>query len=207
MTHGYDRIYLDDAMCTLGALFDCAINNFELSPEDFEARFIVSGLADAFSRGDPWCVSGHSGIELAMEMMRRTGDCCPKACPDVSISSREYWAGMYLAYYQWQSGLPMREIFSRGLSLSLIVSMYDPMHEADVSVFAQRAGDIVNRHTRSAGLKTLRKLNGLTQKQLAERSGVSIRLIRAYEQGAIDITHAESATVSKLASALRTEAL
>ena len=54
-------------------------------------------------------------------------------------------------------------------------------------------------------LQMIRKERGLSQSQLADASGISIRMIQYYEQGANDINKAESLTVYKLAKALNCE--
>lgn len=51
-------------------------------------------------------------------------------------------------------------------------------------------------------LKFMREDKGLTQSSLAEKSGVSLRLIQAYEQGYKDINNAKVITVLQLAEAL-----
>ena len=51
-------------------------------------------------------------------------------------------------------------------------------------------------------LKQIRQSRGLTQSQLAEKSGVNVRMIQYYEQGYKDINTAEVMTVYKLATAL-----
>lgn len=51
-------------------------------------------------------------------------------------------------------------------------------------------------------LKQLRESKGMTQAALAEASGVSVRMIQYYEQGANDITKAEVMTIYRLAKAL-----
>jgi transcriptional regulator with XRE-family HTH domain len=51
-------------------------------------------------------------------------------------------------------------------------------------------------------LKKVRLMYGLSQKELAERSGVSLRLIQAYEQNYKDINKASVMNVLKLAAAL-----
>lgn len=53
-----------------------------------------------------------------------------------------------------------------------------------------------------SNMKRLRKEHGMTQAELAERSGVSIRMIQYYEQGRADINKAEALTVYRLANAL-----
>lgn len=51
-------------------------------------------------------------------------------------------------------------------------------------------------------LKATRTSKGMTQKDLAEKSGVNIRIIQHYEQGTKNINHASAETVLKLADAL-----
>ena len=51
-------------------------------------------------------------------------------------------------------------------------------------------------------LKYWREERGLTQSSLAEKSGVSLRLIQAYEQGYKDINKAQVVTALQLAEAL-----
>ena len=52
-------------------------------------------------------------------------------------------------------------------------------------------------------LKRQRRSAGLTQKELAERSGVKLRMIKAYEQNYQDISKAEALSVIKLAKVLK----
>ena len=51
-------------------------------------------------------------------------------------------------------------------------------------------------------LKRLRTASGLSQSQLAQSSGVSLRMIQAYEQGTKDINRAEGLSIYHLAQAL-----
>ena len=51
-------------------------------------------------------------------------------------------------------------------------------------------------------LKRIRKESGVTQLQLAEASGVNVRMIQHYEQGVKDINVAGALTVYKIAQAL-----
>lgn len=53
-----------------------------------------------------------------------------------------------------------------------------------------------------SNLKNIRKERGYSQKQLSELSGVNVRMIQFYEQGARDINIAQADTVYKLAQAL-----
>lgn len=52
-------------------------------------------------------------------------------------------------------------------------------------------------------LKGMREKRGLTQAELAERSGVSIRTVQAYEQGLKDINKAAAITLYRMSQILR----
>lgn len=51
-------------------------------------------------------------------------------------------------------------------------------------------------------LSDMRNKAGLSQPKLAEKSGVNVRMIQFYEQGAKDINGAKLKTLAKLAKAL-----
>lgn len=54
-------------------------------------------------------------------------------------------------------------------------------------------------------LQRIRKERGLTQKELAQKSGINIRMVQHYEQGMKDINKANAITVYNLAKALMVE--
>lgn len=54
----------------------------------------------------------------------------------------------------------------------------------------------------TTNLKLIRVMSGLSQAKLAEISGVNVRMIQHYEQGAKDINAAAALTVYRLAQAL-----
>ena len=115
--------------------------------------------------------------------------------------SKEYWAGYYLAQYQWYTAKSFSDIFSK-IPLSEIIDMYYIYHELDISHFI----DELNKRYKDKKLET--KLNmhrtyaELSQSELANRSGVSLRLIQLYEQRVNDINKAQAHTIYKLARAL-----
>ncbi len=51
-------------------------------------------------------------------------------------------------------------------------------------------------------LKEFREAKGLTQKELSEKSGVSLRMIQHYEQGRKQLAKANAVTVITLAKVL-----
>lgn len=60
-------------MTSLGAMLDYAVNTCGEDLNLFYARFLASGVADAFSRANPKYLGGMSGIELATLVASRTG--------------------------------------------------------------------------------------------------------------------------------------
>lgn len=199
--NAYDKIYLDDAIHNFGVMIDYAVNTVECPAEQFWNRFLVSSIAERFSRGAVDIIAGHSGIELAIMVFEETGKNLSKIETAISISSKEYWAGITLARYQWKTGLSFKEITARGLGLMQTIAMFNPMHEADQSNFDTLADKIIEIKNNS-WLKTIRNINGITQEQLSKKSEIPIRQIRAYEQEKIKIANAEYDTIKKLKTAL-----
>jgi len=68
-----------------------------------------------------------------------------------------------------------------GLDMCRVREMFNPLHEADLSVFCQIADGIVSERTKLQPhwIKRLRKLNDITQEELSEMNGVPLRLITA----------------------------
>ena len=79
--------------------------------------------------------------------------------------------------------------------------MYNPFHEADVTKVLDELDLIMN--SQESKLKSARILRGLTQEELARRSGVSINTIRSYEQKTKDIMKAKVEIVLDLAKVLK----
>lgn len=204
MTHAYNEEYLDDAMKNLGDMVDYAVHDCGYKPDDFFELFISSGIAMQFERGNPKYVAGMSGVELAQAVLKNTNNITE--FPKASFSEeygREYWAGWILAYYQWFRKRRFQDIVSEGLSLSKVCDMYI-LHEADESKFVENADIIIERHKlqRKTKLQIIRKARRLTQQQLSNASGVSLRMIQLYEQRQNDINKAQVNVVVSLAHAL-----
>lgn len=205
MTHAYEETYLEDAMNNLGDMFDYAINDCGINGDDFFSHFIISGVADAFERGNPKYVAGLSGPELASEVIFRTQKQRPATQPsEDSDKSPEYWAGWILAYYQWFTARRFTDIRKLGLTIERLLYLYPTLHEADVSKFVDVAEQIrlKNISAEINNLQRIRKASGMTQKKLAEQSGASLRMIQLYEQRQQDINMAQAITLSKMARVL-----
>lgn len=200
MIHAYDESYLADAKDHLGDLFDYTVNTLGMNLRDAFERFAYSGVGEMFEKGHPLFLAGMSGSDLARRVLEATGRPGPYPKYEFTGYSREYWTGWTLAHFQWFSGIRFKDIDRYGLPIEAIREMYHPLHEADISKFLEIAGARVKLSTVS--LKKQRTNAGFTQAQLAQKSGVPLRLIRAYEQGTVALSHAEAGTAMRLARAL-----
>ena len=192
-------------MVNLATMFDCGINKYGLAAGLLFNRFITSGVSTQFERGNPAFTVGMSGLELFDAVIWRSGggEFTETQMSCSTGKSPEYWAGWVLAYYQWKSCRRFSDIRDAGLDLESVISMYNPMHEAGLEKFYDVAQEIVLKNELQRNkLKEARKRLGLTQKDLAEASGVTLRMIRAYEQKKQDLSKAEYATVASLARVL-----
>ena len=190
MNHAYDKQYLDDAMRNLGEAFDYAVNHCRIEIDDFLDLFIAGGIADQFGLGVAKYVSGMSGIELVWEVMERSG--WERELPEpeaVYDCSPEYWCGWILAYYQWYAGTSFRNIRAY-ISMREIWKLYPTLHEAAEDKFVDTMNRRIRRKHLPTKLQALRKSIGYSQKTLAEKSGVTLRMIQQYEQRAKDINKA-----------------
>ncbi|MEG2512707.1 MAG: helix-turn-helix transcriptional regulator [Acetivibrio sp.] len=207
MTHAYNEFYLDDAMQNMGDMLDYALVDCGYVPDAFFSWFISSGITAKIENGNPKYITGMSGVELAREVVfLTTGSYPTKERVIKDFTGREYWAGWILAYYQWYSRLEFDHMTENGLSLSEVLSLYI-LHEADQSKFVDTANEIISRHKleKPSKLTTIRKARDYTQCQLAEQSGVALRMIQLYEQRQNDINKAQAGTLLSLAKALGCE--
>ena len=202
MIHAYDEQYLNDAMCNLGEAFDFAANVCQVEPDDFLSMMISTGIAFQFERGVPKYVSGMSGTELALDVLRKSGIPAENAMARTEYScSPEYWTGWITACFQWHTGRSFQNILE-SLSMREVLRLYPILHE----VSEDRAIDALNRAILGKSLPTRlqsrRKDCGITQRELSEKSGVNLRTIQQYEHRSKDINKAAGATLRALAIAL-----
>ncbi len=200
--NAYNHMYLSDAQSNMGAMLDHAVYDLKWDLDEFYRAFINSGIARRFGDGDPRYIAGMSGIELAQEIVRiirgEMVDVIP-SCP--FDRSPEYWAGWAVAYYQWNSGSTFERV-EAVVPITEIADMYQPFHEADISKFVDELDRRISDRTRKTALARLRAYAGLTQKALAERAGVSVRMIQQYEQGQKSLAHARADVAVRLSRAL-----
>ncbi|MDY3305049.1 MAG: helix-turn-helix transcriptional regulator [Clostridia bacterium] len=189
--NAYDKSYLGKAQTTLGRMLDFAVYDLKLDLKDFFDRFIVSGVAYNFGYGDSATIAGKSGVELAYEVMGKTGENVRNIKPRYTVNrSEEYWTGWALAYYQWKTAISFSKIVEY-IPINEIKALYSPYHEMDIRHFVDKMNELYINAKPETNLKIYRKRAGLSQKELAEQAEIPVRMIQHYEQRQKNINKAQ----------------
>lgn len=202
MICAYDKNYLEKAKITMAHMLDYVVYDLHYDMGEFFQLFIESGMARRFENGDSRTIAGHSGAELAREVLERSGRDVTIEKPRYTVNrSREYWTGYVLAYYQWYSGKSFAEIIQK-VPVEQVMKLYSPYHEMDIRQFADKMDELCQKAQPDTRLKKRRLESGLSQRELAETTGVPLRTLQEYEQGRKDISKAQAAYLIMLAKAL-----
>ncbi|MBO4688217.1 MAG: helix-turn-helix domain-containing protein [Clostridiales bacterium] len=205
MIHAYDKLYLEKARTALARMLDFAVYDLHMELTEFFNLFIHFGVADLFGCGDPDTLVGKSGIELAYEVLDRSGLSYHRVTPNFTLDrSEEYWTGWALAYYQWETALSFAEIIEY-VPIEKIRALYSPYHEMDISQFVDHMNERIRGAKYLTNLKLLRTRAGLSQSQLASSSGVPLRTIQQYEQRQKNINKAQAEYLFMLSRSLSCE--
>lgn len=200
--NAYDKDILPRAAETFAVMMDFAVSWCGMPLRDFYNRFLGSGIAVPFAQGHPKFTLGMSGIELASRVMENTGGALllDESYQFPWEDSSFYWTGWALCQYQWYKGADYISIDRNGLPVEQVHRLFSPLHEADITKVIEVFDGYY--HPTPPSLKSMRKQLGLSQEEFASQSGVSLRMIRAYEQGTQPISHAEAGTLLRLARTL-----
>lgn len=203
--NAYNECYVYDASSILGEFFDYMTKDMHYKMDEAFELLASSNIGTSFGHGNPKYVAGVSGPELAWKLLYEVFGTWDESVESTITLNRslEYWVGWVLAQYQWTKNVSFRYLINHGLTASKVASRYI-LHEADVGKFFEFADSVIEeaRMNEEPALKRLRKYYELTQKQLSEKSGVSLRMIQLYEQKQADISKAQVNIVKALADAL-----
>ena len=199
----YKELYFDDSINVVADIFDYALNDVGLSLDMFTSIFINSREFKMIEICNPYYVGGRSGAEIAMEILKNAFEEIVLPRPSFhEQKNRYYWVGWAFAQYQLYSDSPYKDIVSR-IPLNELLNMYDAFHEMDISHFIESIDIKFKQRNKETKLKIFRVNAGLSQRELAEKSGVSLRLIQLYEQRANDINKGQFETICLLSRALK----
>ena len=146
MARAYKKTYLNGAMRNLAVMMDCGVRKYGYSIEEFYENFLASDVSRQFAGGNPRYLVGMSGAELADLVVQESGGSISDKNDGTYTTGPEYWAGWVLAYYQWLSHRSFAFMHRKGLGADTVVSMYHPLHEADLSKFANAADNVISRN-------------------------------------------------------------
>lgn len=138
-------MYLRDAMRNLAVMLDCGVRKYGYPIGEFYLKFLSCEVSRQFAAGNPRYLVGMSGAELADSVVEASGGTVLKENDGTYTVGPEYWAGWVLAYYQWLSRRSFAYMHKKGLGINEVLSMYYPLHEADLSKFAAAADGIISR--------------------------------------------------------------
>ena len=216
MIHAYDKVLLERAADTLGRMLDYSVYSLHYDIAAMMELFIASGISALFERGDIRTIAGMSGVELAYEVLEKSGIAFERTQARYTKSlSPEYWCGYTLARLQWETGISFGELV-RSFSVQSFISGYAKSRVSfldalpldltaeERSARAKAFGlgysseavsgfiSSVSDKDQDTPLKKMRIKNGLSQSGLAKASGVPLRTIQQYEQRQKDFSKARS---------------
>ena len=202
MMNAYDKDYLFHAQKNFGYMVDFAVNTCGYDIDGFFNMFLASNVCIQFENGNPAYIAGKTGCELARLVVYEVMGTKIEE-PDAMYfdKSPEYWLGWSLSYYVWLKNYKFSHVLS-AVPAGDMIGMYDTMHEADITKFVSALDERLKTYYAQTALARFRTAAGFSQHELAERSGVNVRIIQSYEQRLRDINKAQLSTVAALAKAL-----
>ena len=203
MRQAYDAEILEWAMRNMGEMVEYWVEGCNGDPTRLFQILQISGIAKEWERGNTVFILGRSGTELCQLACERMGikrDVWPRRLVRYE-ASYNYWMGWILAYFQWRSGLSFQEILE-DIPFDQFERYYPTLHTVSEERCAEEFLEYIHSKRQVRRLQMYRKLLGLSQRELAETSGVNIRTIQQYETGAKDINKASVQNVVAMARAL-----
>ena len=203
MNGAYSELYLEDAMHNMGEMTEYAKEACGLGLDTLFHAFTVSGYAGRWEKGDPAVISGMSGTELCCRIMQKCGmeNGAEKPALIRYETDENYWAGYFIACYQWEKRKPFRYIFS-SIKEEDLLRLYPVLHTASEEKGIEVLDRVLTERNSISRLQMYRKQLGMSQQQLAGRSGVNLRTLQQYEVGRKELHKAAADTVFALAQTL-----
>lgn len=188
----------------MSGMVDFGVNGLGIELDDFYGQFLDSRYASKIENGDSRTVMGMSGIEVAYEVTGRDylSESEMNRFIDFNMNrSAEFWTGWALSYLQCTTGLTYGEI-NDFRSASEVRRMYPKYHEMDITQFVDSMKAAYRKANPITRLQAMRKQLGLSQKMLADMSGIPVKTIQQYEQRRKDINRASVDYMVSLSNAM-----
>ncbi len=202
MIRAYNELYLSDARRCLANSLDYAVYTLGLELSEYYDMFVKNDICTRFERGDPFIVSGKSGVEIALMVIsqcRRSQEYLERVYYDGK--SPEYWLGWAIAFYQWYTSCSLK-LLNEEIPILSMRCMYDKYHEMDIMHFVERINEIRREQRLTTYLKKYREMKGYSQSELAALTRIPLKTLQHYEQGDKPLDKANAVYVLSLARAL-----
>lgn len=202
MTPAFDRTLFEKAQSNMAFLLDVGVHAYEIPLKTLYQAFFTSGMAERMEYGDVKTIAGSSGTELAYELALYLSP-ATRQIRDYYIHDRsaEYWLGWSLSYYQWIRNISYKQINAFG-PIEELYALYPTYHEMDILQFVDVLDEKKMTFSEETPLKRLRQYAMLSQRELADRTGIPVRTIQQYEQRQKNINHARADYVISLSKTL-----
>lgn len=194
MVYAYEEKYLTTIAEIVGDIFRKAtcIEDFEI--DRFAQEFAKSKVAHAIEYGDlDYLISEEIEDDIASLICSEPNK---EYCED--INSREYWVGYILVFIQRAVRRSFKEIFALYLC-SRLLKDYDTYGDMDPIEMVKKIKQYISMGNK---LKQFREKKKMTQQELSNNSNVTVKNIKAYEDGTVDISKAQGDTLFRLSRAL-----
>lgn len=213
----YNKILLDEVKNNFGAMLDCGINALGFESKAFYNMFLTSKMSKRINSGDCYIISTLGGVELAElivnHAMNNSRYVHVKRASDsefntrlnnaiVHKESKEYWAGSVIAEYAWEKNMSYQEL-NRYIGIEEVVSLYDSFGDVDYLMVSIRIDEMIKGKKTISNLKVRREKVGLSQRDLANATGIPVRTIQQYEQRQKRINKASAEYLVKMSTVLK----
>ena len=195
----YNEVFVYDAMRCLGEMMEYGVNSCGVEPEVLFDMFIGLGYAESFGNGNIKYICGMSGCELAQRIISE-GHISTNPISD-EVYEDAYWIGWILAYYQWSSSIPFRDII-KYISFEYLHRAYPALHTASEDKSVETFNKIICRAQKISRIQAARINYGYSQSELATAAGINLRTLQEYENRRRDINKASGSVLLRIAKAI-----
>lgn len=195
----YSDIYLYDAVRCIAEFMDYGVNECGIDAELLFDRFIGLGYAEEFGKGNLKYVTGMSGQEIA-QLVIDEGQLTTNPKSD-EIDSSIYWCGWILAYYQWSTGIPFKEII-KYIDFNYLRKVYPSLHTASEEKAVEVFSSVIKDKQVNSRIQSARMNYGYSQSELSVAAGINLRTLQEYESKRRDINKASGSVLFRIARVL-----
>lgn len=185
----------------LALFLDYGVNVLNVSLDGLWSRFLLNDKSIRFAKNDYGVITGVSGIELAYSVTEFTYD---KSYIYEQNDTVESWLGSYLAYAQDKLKVSFQMI-NKYVPITELLSLYYPFHQMNEDKFVDFLRTALRVRKGKTNLEIYRREAKLSRSELANKSGVPLRMIEHYEQRLKNINKANAEYLLCLAKALYIE--